>query len=113
LLEEDPVARRVQAGALANRSIDVGLQTEPMATASAERGAAIRWRTADELTPGMVTSVWTYSPIFVEQKPEAARRWMVGLLRGVRGYVGDGPTAAGLIDNQFVDYAIGRLGRYQ
>ncbi len=159
--------------ALANRSIDVGLQTEPTATASAERGVAVRWRTADELTPGMVTSVWAYSPIFIEQKPEAGRRWMVGYLRGVRdyvnafergvdreaviqtlirytplkdramydriiipavapdgyidpdalqndlawyvrrGYVGEGLTARELIDNQFADYAIGRLGRYQ
>ena len=43
----------------------------------------------------MVRSVWAYSPVFIEQKPEAGRRWMLGYLRG-------------LIDHQYVDYAIGR-----
>jgi hypothetical protein len=43
----------------------------------------------------VVRSVRAYSPVFIEQKPEAARHGMPGYLRG-------------LIDRQYVDYAIGR-----
>ena len=159
--------------ALANRSIDVGVQTEPTATLSAERGVAMRWRTADELTPGLLTAAWIYSPQFAERQPEAARRFMVGLLRGVRDYVNafergsdraavietlirhtplkdralydrvispgmapdgyidadalqndigwyvqrgsvqPGLDVRSLVDSQFADYAVQRLGRYQ
>jgi hypothetical protein len=43
----------------------------------------------------MVRSVWAYSPVFIEQKPEAGRYWMLGYLRGP-------------IDRQYLAYAIGR-----
>jgi ABC-type nitrate/sulfonate/bicarbonate transport system substrate-binding protein len=159
--------------AFRNGSLDGAVQVEPTATASVELGVAVRWHTADELAPGLVTSTWIYSPVFADQRPEVGWRFMVGLLRGTRdytnavdrgidreavietlirntplkdrglydrsilpglapdgylnadalqhdlgwyvqqGYVSEGLTARRLLDNQFVDYAIERLGPYR
>jgi ABC-type nitrate/sulfonate/bicarbonate transport system substrate-binding protein len=159
--------------ALANGAIDVAVQSEPPAAVSVDRGVAVRWRSADELVPDTITGIWVYSAQFADQRTEAARRFMVGLLRAQRnyvnafdrgidreaiiqlliqntsvkdrafydrmvlpavsadgyvdaavlqndlawyvqrGYVAPGLNAQALIDNQFVDYALARLGRYQ
>jgi len=159
--------------AFRNGSLDGAIQVEPTATASVELGVAVRWHTADELTPGLVTSTWIYAPTFADRRSEAGRRFMVGLLRGARdytnavdrgidreaviqtlirntplkdrgiydrsilpglapdgyldadalqhdlgwyvqqGYIGEGLNARSLLDNQFVDYALERLGPYQ
>jgi ABC-type nitrate/sulfonate/bicarbonate transport system substrate-binding protein len=73
--------------ALANGSLDAAVQVEPTATAAVELGVAVRWRTADQLYPNMMTSTWVYSPAFATQQPEAAQRFMLGLLRGTRDYL--------------------------
>ena len=161
------------APALANRSLDAAVQVEPTATAAVELGVAARWRTADQLYPNMMTSTWVYGPAFATQQPEAAQRFMLGLLRGTRdylnavdrgsdreavvqtlirhttvkdrglydrmilpglapdlaidadalqsdvlwyvqrGHVTEPLRAADTVANQFVEYALARLGRYQ
>ena len=73
--------------ALANGSIDAALQTEPTVTLTVERGAAVRWKNGDEIYLNQEFNAWVYGPGFGERQPEAARRFMVALLRGARDYV--------------------------
>jgi NitT/TauT family transport system substrate-binding protein len=70
--------------AFANRTIDASLHSEPFATLGANLGLARRWRPVTDVRPEQYTGVWLYSPQFVET--EAAYRFMVGYLRGVRDY---------------------------
>ena len=72
--------------ALANGSIDAALLIEPFVTRTLQQGTAVRWKTLDETWPGQLISVIMYAPHFVQDNPEAARRWMVAYLRGIRGY---------------------------
>lgn len=160
--------------AFANKSIDAGLQIEPNVTAGIERNLALPLRGLGigDIFPNHHGAVYLYSSQFIKNKTEAARRFMVALIRGHRDYDGaffknkdreaivsiistatktelailnkisaskltvDGYAIAGVItidqdwlaeqgyikekvdigkviDNQFVDYAIGVLGKYQ
>src|SRR5215208_6295103 len=162
--------------AMANGALDVAAQTDPYATLGMEQGYLVRLMNVAEYYPNRQVSVLMYAHTFIEQQPEAARRFMVAYLRGVRAYedafaknverdavidvlvdrlpikdrslydrmwangtllylnpdgyaqtesiawdhdwlVQQGMTQAPVdlgrvIDNQFVDYAQGRLGRY-
>jgi NitT/TauT family transport system substrate-binding protein len=71
--------------ALANGAIDVAVQAEPAAAQAVNRGAAVKWRELADIRPGIQFTVVLYSPQFVEH-PEAARRWMLAYLKGVRDY---------------------------
>ena len=71
--------------AFGNRAIDAAVQVEPTAAQSVNRGVAIKWREAAELSPGVQAAVVVYSPHFAAQT-DVARRWMVAYLRGVRDY---------------------------
>ena len=70
--------------ALANNTIDVSLGSEPFATLGVNLGVARRWRPTSDVREEQYTGVWLYSPQFAES--EAAQRFMVGYLRGVRAY---------------------------
>jgi NitT/TauT family transport system substrate-binding protein len=72
--------------ALANGSIDGAIEIEPFASRALQQGTAVRWKTLDETSPGQPFAVIMYAPRFVQDHPEAARRWMVGYLRGIRDY---------------------------
>ncbi|HZS00380.1 MAG TPA: ABC transporter substrate-binding protein [Chloroflexota bacterium] len=72
--------------ALANRSIDVAQHNEPFKAIAIEQGLGTFFHGVDEYYPNMQFSVVLFGPQFVKNKPEAARRWMVGFLRGVRDY---------------------------
>jgi NitT/TauT family transport system substrate-binding protein len=74
------------AAALANQSVDVAIMVEPFVAISVERGLGTRWRSASDLLPNHTSTLWIYSEQMAEQKPEAARRFMVGLMRGARDY---------------------------
>jgi ABC-type nitrate/sulfonate/bicarbonate transport system substrate-binding protein len=162
--------------ALSNGALDFAAQTEPYITMGSEQGYLARLIGVAEYYPDRQVSVLMYASTFIEQQREAARRFMVGYLRGVRAYedavaknvdraavldilvdrlpvkdrsLYDRMTANGtmlylnpdgyaqtdsiawdhdwliqqglahtpvdlsrVIDHQFVDYAVGRLGRY-
>src|SRR5581483_4364638 len=68
--------------ALANRSIDGAILVEPFVTRVVEMEAAVRWKGADELT-----GVIMYSADFIASQPEAAKRWMVAYVKGIREYM--------------------------
>jgi NitT/TauT family transport system substrate-binding protein len=73
-----------QVAALANKSIDVTYNFEPNVTTVKERGIADMWITSGQLIPNHMPTVNIYSPMIVEKYPDAAKKWMVGYLRGVR-----------------------------
>ncbi len=74
------------AAALANGTLDVIPTFEPTNTVLIENGWAVRWRGVDEILPNAQIVVIAYAPRFAEEKPEAARRWMLAYLKGVREY---------------------------
>jgi NitT/TauT family transport system substrate-binding protein len=71
--------------AFANQGIDVAVQAEPAAARAVSRGVAVKWREMADIRPGIQFTVVLYAPQFA-QDTEAARRWMVAYLRGVRDY---------------------------
>src|SRR5581483_12178126 len=72
--------------ALANAAVDVAQHNEPFKAIAIEQGLGTFFHGVDEYYPNMQFSVVLFGPQFVKNKPEAARRWMVGFLRGVRDY---------------------------
>jgi NitT/TauT family transport system substrate-binding protein len=70
--------------AFANGAIDIAFQAEPSATLAAAAGVAVKWREVADVKPGMQFTVVLYSPRFAAS--EAARRWMLAYLQGVRDY---------------------------
>lgn len=72
--------------ALSNRAVDLGYLSEPFATSAIELGFAGKWREMSDLVPNHAASLWVYSQRLILEQPEAGRRFMVALLRGVRDY---------------------------
>jgi ABC-type nitrate/sulfonate/bicarbonate transport system substrate-binding protein len=72
--------------ALNNRKVDIVLHNEPFMATTLEQGIAVKFRSVDEFYPYMQFSVILYGPHFARDNPDAARRWMVAYLRGVRDY---------------------------
>ncbi len=70
--------------AFANQTIEAALHTEPFATLGVNLGVARRWLPASDVRSEQYTGVWIYSPQFAGT--EAAYRFMVAYLRGVRDY---------------------------
>jgi len=71
--------------ALGNGSIDMGVMIEPLITAAISRGVAVRWKRAIDAFPGLEIAVVMYSDEFARNS-EAANRFMIAYLRGVREY---------------------------
>ncbi|HLH25748.1 MAG TPA: ABC transporter substrate-binding protein [Chloroflexota bacterium] len=72
--------------ALANGRIDAGTLTEPLTTQAVQQGIATVLYPAGAVIPGAILSVLQYSPQFAAEQPDAATRFMVGYLQGVRDY---------------------------
>jgi NitT/TauT family transport system substrate-binding protein len=70
--------------AMANKSIDVGWQNEPLLTQGVEQGLYQRLACLGDVLPGYQISFASYSPDF--RQTEAARRFMVAYLRGARDF---------------------------
>lgn len=70
--------------ALANKSVDVAVMVEPMATQVADKGIAVAWKTGDQINPNQQSAVMVYSQQFA--KTEAAKRFMVAYIKGIRDY---------------------------
>lgn len=74
------------AAALATRSIDVGLVIDPFAVGVVAKGLAMRWKETSDVWPNAPSSLWVYSGNFIQNEPEVARRFTLGMLQGVRDY---------------------------
>jgi NitT/TauT family transport system substrate-binding protein len=71
---------------LANGSIDAGMLAEPWVTKALESGTVVRLMQGDVIAPDhMMTSI-IYGGPFIKNKPDAARKFMVAYLKGVRYY---------------------------
>jgi NitT/TauT family transport system substrate-binding protein len=73
--------------ALANRSIEAGMQIEPQMSLGVANGTFHVLHRSDELYPDQQSAFVIYSADFARNQPEAGRRWMVAYLRGVRDYM--------------------------
>ncbi len=72
--------------ALKNGSVDAYYDVEPSPTIAERDGFGVRVLTSDQVFPGFQSSVLIYGPAMTE-RPEAAKRFMVGYLRGVRDFL--------------------------
>jgi NitT/TauT family transport system substrate-binding protein len=73
--------------ALSNKAVDVAMLIEPFTTLVAARHVAVRWKGIDDYYPFKAQNgVVMYGEKFAKDQPEAAKRWMVAYLRGVRAY---------------------------
>jgi len=67
--------------------IDAALTGSPYVTTMLESGTAVPL--VQDMVPGSMTVVFVYSAKFMEERPEAARRFMLGLMQGTRAMQGD------------------------
>jgi len=72
--------------ALGNGRVDAGTLTEPLTTQAVQQGIATVLYPAGAVIPDAILSVLQYSPQFAAEQPDAATRFMVGYLQGVRDY---------------------------
>lgn len=93
--------------ALANGAVDIANQTEPFATLGVEQGYLARLMGVADYYPNRQVSVLMYGRTFVEEQPEAARRFMVAYLRGVRAY--EDAFAKNIDKDAVLDLLIDRL----
>jgi NitT/TauT family transport system substrate-binding protein len=73
--------------ALANGSLDAGMQIEPLVTIGSTNGTFSILHRVDELYPDQQSAFVLYAADFARSQPEAGRRWMVAYLRAVRDYL--------------------------
>ncbi|MBI4318669.1 MAG: ABC transporter substrate-binding protein [Chloroflexi bacterium] len=72
--------------AFGNKAIDVSLIFEPFVTIGRDRGVADLWKPAIDFAPDRQMAILMYSPGFIKEKPEAAKRFMVAYVKGIRDY---------------------------
>ncbi len=75
-----------QIAAYANKGIDASLTVEPTVTKLLQIGAARKLITADDVFPDFQTAVIYYSPKFIHDQPENAKKFMVALVKAIRFY---------------------------
>jgi NitT/TauT family transport system substrate-binding protein len=74
------------AVAMTNGAIDAALIQEPFSSHLVQAGAGVRWRSVGDINPHHQATVLLYGPGFPERAPDAATRFLVAYLRGVRDY---------------------------
>jgi NitT/TauT family transport system substrate-binding protein len=72
------------AEVLANRAVDGALIIEPFFTLSSQRVSLVPWQNLADYYPGQQSGGLVFGEQFVTERPDVARRWLVGLLRGIR-----------------------------
>lgn len=72
--------------ALRTGAIDVAIHFEPLFSMAVAQGLAVSWKRGDEVYPNHQSSTILYGTTLVQSNPDAARRWMVAYLQGVRYY---------------------------
>ena len=75
-----------QIAAYANKGIDASLTVEPTVTELVKRGFAKKLVSADEVFPDFQTAVIYYSPKFMHDQPDNAKKFMVALVKAMRFY---------------------------
>lgn len=72
--------------ALANKSLDASVQIEPFVAAAVAENIAVRIEGNDVIYPNQQSAAIMYSPVFIEKHPEAAKKFMVAYVQGMRDY---------------------------
>lgn len=72
--------------ALANKAVDAAFCVEPSASEAVRQGYAVRIMGDDEVYPYHQLSVMQFAGQFAKGKPEAGKKFLKGLLRGVRDF---------------------------
>jgi NitT/TauT family transport system substrate-binding protein len=99
-----------QIAAYANKGIDASLTVEPTVSKLLQLGAAKKLITADEIFPGFQTAVVFYSPKFIHDQPDNAKKFMVAYVKAVRFY--DDSLKGGHIAGPNADSVIDTLVKY-
>jgi NitT/TauT family transport system substrate-binding protein len=73
--------------ALGNGSVDATVMSEPWVSNATTGGYGVRWKGLDEVYPGQMLAGIGYSPVMTQQRPDAARAFMVAYVRGARDYL--------------------------
>jgi NitT/TauT family transport system substrate-binding protein len=72
--------------ALQSKNIDAASVTEPTATTITRQGLAVPVARTGDLFPDAVAAALIGAPAFVQEQPEAAQRFVIAYLRGLREY---------------------------
>jgi NitT/TauT family transport system substrate-binding protein len=72
--------------ALQNKAVDAALPAEPATTQAVNAGLAVKVLTDDVAYPYHQIAVIFFSGKFATEKPEAAKRFLIAFLRGVRDH---------------------------
>jgi len=72
--------------AMASGSVDASVTIEPFVTRIVDQGTGTVYQRTDELLPGYQIAEVIYGGPFIQSQPDAARRFMVAYLKGVRYY---------------------------
>jgi len=68
-----------------NGALDAGFMPEPLATAAAQKGLTVKWKSVGQIVPGEEQTVYVASPKVAANR-ELAMKWTTAYLRGVRDY---------------------------
>ncbi|HXQ83296.1 MAG TPA: ABC transporter substrate-binding protein [Xanthobacteraceae bacterium] len=99
-----------QIAAFANKAIDASLTVEPTVSELLKLGTAKKLVTIDEVFPNFQTAVIFYSPKFVQDQPDNAKKFMVALVKAIRFY--DDALKDGHIAGPNADQVIKILTQY-
>ncbi|MBI4317069.1 MAG: ABC transporter substrate-binding protein [Chloroflexi bacterium] len=72
--------------AFSNKAIDAAVFGEPLHTQAIDRGLVVRVNTTDQIYLDYQMSLLIYSPKLMTEMPEAAKRFAVAYLKGIRTY---------------------------
>jgi NitT/TauT family transport system substrate-binding protein len=73
--------------AMANGALDAAVLVEPLITAAVGQNIGVRWKGVGETFGPLQNTVIMYGANLVNDRPEVAKRFMVGYLHAVRDYV--------------------------
>ncbi len=90
LTRDDVKMQRLSLGdilpAFKNKGIDAAWEVEPLATAAATQGLAKTVASTGELLPGALAQTLVMSPAFGKNQPDAAKKFVIAYVRGLRDY---------------------------
>jgi NitT/TauT family transport system substrate-binding protein len=86
-VEEVELAVGDMAAAFTTKNLDIGFINEPTATATVDKGFAVRWKGGDEIYPNQLFTTWMYSEKFARERPEVGVKFMAAVLRGTRDFI--------------------------
>src|SRR5262249_24711440 len=69
---------------LVNRGVDGALMIEPFFTLASERVPLVLWQNLGDYYPGQQSGGLVLGEKLVAERPDVGRRWILGLLRGIR-----------------------------